>query len=175
MNKIKCSAFVIALLTAAVSFSGCSSDRVDPCPAASVPVDTATLPVFEGTPPRLSYTAYIVKVSHDCDIHKFDKQVGASVDIAFRAQRPNGATRATYRVPYFVAIATEGRVLAKRQFTAQVSFEPGQSVVDFSDTVSSLTLTVGQDKKPAEYGIIVGFQLTRTQLDYNRRAGRYAP
>ena len=40
---------------------------------------------------------------------------------------------------------------------------------------TSIHLTVGRDKKPADYGILVGFQLTKAQLDYNRRAGRYAP
>lgn len=162
---------ILSLATAALT--ACSSDKIALCPAASVPIDTATMPVFEANSSALQYTTFIVKATRDCDIHKFDKQVEASVDIQFRAARSAGAVPATYTVPYFVAIATEGRILAKRQFMVQFSFAAGETVADFSDSVSSLTLTVGQDKKPAEYGIIVGLQLTRAQLEYNRRAGRY--
>lgn len=154
--------------------AGCSSDsKLAQCPSASIPVDTATLALSQGNAPGLLYTAYIVKAKRDCDIHKFDKQVDASVDIDFRATRTAAGAPATYTVPYFVAIATEGRILAKRLFSVQFTFEEGQSVAEFSDSVSSLSLTPGQDKKPSEYGIIVGFQLTKAQLDYNRRAGRY--
>jgi hypothetical protein len=54
------------------------------------------------------------------------------------------------------------------------AFQPGETTTSFEDSVNSLVLTVGRDKKATDYGILVGFQLTKEQLDYNRRAGRYA-
>jgi hypothetical protein len=74
-----------------------------------------------------------------------------------------------------VAISTEGRILTKRVYSIRFTFEQGQATAEFSQSLDSIALTLGQDKKPTEYGILVGFQLTKAQLEYNRRAGRYAP
>jgi len=152
-----------------------SSDKLAQCPSASALIDTATMPLFEGSPPKLAYTVYIMKARRDCDIEKTEKHVSASVTIDFRAARINAGAPAAYTVPYFVAISTEGRILAKRQYATRFTFDAGQTVADFSETVSSLSMAVSADKRPAEYGIVVGFQLTKAQLEYNRRAGRYAP
>lgn len=166
--------FVAVLLTVGMGLSACSESRLEKCPSVSVLLDTATLPVLAANGSDLQYTAFMTKATRDCDIHRFEKELDASVDIEFRAVRPSGNGAATYTVPYFVAIANEGRVLAKRQFAVQFTFEQGQTAAAFSDSVSSLTLTAGRDKQPFEYGIVVGFQLTKAQLDYVRRAGRYA-
>ncbi|MBV9570625.1 MAG: hypothetical protein JO056_05215 [Alphaproteobacteria bacterium] len=165
---------LIAALGGCLWLSACSENRLEKCPSVSVLVDTATLPVTAANGTDLQYTAFITKATRDCDIHRYEKELDASVNIEFRATRPNGSAAATYTVPYFVAITNEGRVLAKRQFAVRFTFEQGQTAAAFSDSVSSLGLTAGRDKQPFEYGIVVGFQLTKAQLDYVRRAGRYA-
>lgn len=166
--------FLIVALAGCVGLSACSESRLEKCPAVSVLVDTAMLPVLGANGSDLQYTAFMTSATRDCDIHRFEKELDASVDIQFRAVRANGNGAATFTVPYFVAISNEGRVLAKQQFAVQFTFEQGQTAVAFSDSVSSLTLTAGRDKQPFEYGIVVGFQLSKAQLDYVRRAGRYA-
>jgi len=163
----------VAILGALTACS--SSSKLAQCPSASALVDTATMPVFEGSPSKLAYVVYIIKATRDCDIEKAEKHVSASVTIDFRAARSSTGAATAYTVPYFVAISTEGRILAKRQYATRFTFEAGQTVADFSETVSSLSMAVSADKRPAEYGIVVGFQLTKAQLEYNRRAGRYAP
>lgn len=156
-----------------MALAGCSTDSDSKCPAVSVLVDTATYPMAEGNPAKLIYTAGIVDAKGDCDVHKHDKQVENDVDIAFRATRASTAAAATYTVPYFAAITTEGRILAKGNYSVQLSFEPGQATTTATASLNSLTLTVGLDKRATDYGIIVGFQLTKAQLQYNRRVGRY--
>ena len=71
-----------------------------------------------------------MNAKRDCDIDKFNKTLGASVDIDFRAIRAQAGPAATYTVPYFVAVSTEGHVLAKQLFSVQFSFAPDQRVVD---------------------------------------------
>jgi hypothetical protein len=169
----------IAMCGAAAAFialASCSSDTEgDKCPAVSVLVDTATYAMAQGNPAKLVYTAEITDAKGDCDVRKYDQHVNASVDISFHATRASADAAATYTVPYFAAITTEGRVLAKGQYSVQVAFEPGQATATAAASLSSLSLTVGLDKKPTDYGILVGFQLTKAQLDYNRRVGRFAP
>lgn len=169
---------IAVLITA--SLIGCTSDRkLAECPSVSVLVDTGTLPVMRtpdsSNPADLAYTAQILDAKRDCDMPKHTRHVDASVDIHFRAERGKAGEAASYKVPYFVAITNEGKVLAKQQFWVDFAFDQGATTADFSDSVNSLSLTVAHDKRAADYGIIVGFQLTKAQLAYNRRVGRYAP
>ncbi len=166
-----------AAAAACVALAACSTSQLERCPAVSVLVDTSALTLLQANgsgPASAVYTAQIQNVKRDCDVSKFSKQVQASVDIAFRATRTQGEAAASYTLPYFVAITTEGRILAKQQFSVAFAFQPGETTTSFEDSVNSLVLTVGRDKKATDYGILVGFQLTKAQLDYNRRVGRYA-
>ena len=164
-----------AAVAACVVLCACSESKLDKCPSVSTLVDTATLPVFQTSGSGIAYWVQITHAKRDCDVHKFDKQVEASVDLTFRAVRGQAGPAATYTIPYYVAVSTEGRILTKRVYSIQFTFDAGQATAEFSQSLDSIGLTVGQDKKPTEYGILVGFQLTKQQLEYNRRAGRYAP
>lgn len=73
---------------------------------------------------------------------------------------------ADYR--YFVAVADpEGGILAKQEFDTSVSFPQAQrragSVEDLAQTIP-----VAEGTRPEDYRILVGFQLTPDQLQYNR-------
>jgi hypothetical protein len=171
----------LLLAASLAALSGCTSpSQLAKCPPASVLVDTATIAVRQDAgaaadPANLLYSVQIASAKADCSLPKYDKEVESSVDINFRAERSRPGDAASYKVPYFVAITTEGKVLAKRIFTVNFGFAAGETVSSFSDSVASLTLTVGRDKRPGDYGILVGFQLTKEQLEYNRHVGRYAP
>lgn len=172
---------LLLLAASLAALAGCSSPRqLAKCPPTSVLVDTASIAVRQDAgaaadPANLLYSVQIDSAKTDCSLPKYDKEVESSVDINFRAERSKPGDAASYKVPYFVAITTEGKVLAKRIFYADFAFAPGATVSSFSDSVASLTLTVGRDKRAADYGILVGFQLTKEQLEYNRHVGRYAP
>jgi len=162
-------------------WSACSSPgKIEQqCPAISVLVDTSSLPVVRSGVPLASanilYTAQIQNARRDCDFEKMEKQVSASVGIDFHAVRARADQAASYKIPYFVAITTEGKILAKQEFWVQFGFEQGSKVSDFSDSVNSLVFNVARDKEATDYGILVGFQLTKAQLDFNRTVGRFAP
>lgn len=173
--------FLVPAAALAAVLAGCTSPtKLAKCPPTSVLIDTASIAVprdlnAPADPANLLYTVQIATAKTDCALPKYDKQVESSVTVAFRAQRSAGGQAASYQVPYFVAITTEGKVLAKRVFTVSFGFAAGETTSAFTDSVNSLTLTVGRDKRPGDYGILVGFQLTKPQLEYNRKAGRYAP
>lgn len=164
---------IVAAAAACAALAACSTSKLEQCPAASALVDTSTDPVWQGNPASFVYFVQITNTKRDCDIEKYSKNVTSSLDVSFRAWRRPGPA-ASYRVPIYVAVTTEGRVLKKYTYSIEVNFESGQAATDLTQSIGSIPLTVEQDKRAADYGILIGFQLTRAQLDYNRRAGRYA-
>ncbi|HEY1961898.1 MAG TPA: hypothetical protein VGG69_05740 [Rhizomicrobium sp.] len=166
-----------AAMAACLALAACSESKLERCPGVSVLVDTGSLTLTQANgsgQPNVLYTVQMADAKRDCDIPKYSHEMTGGITIDFRATRINTAAAATYVVPYFVAITTEGKVLAKQQFQVAFSFQPGETTTAFSDSVNSLALTIGRDKKATDYGILVGFQLTKAQLEYNRRAGRFA-
>lgn len=128
-----------------------------------------------GSPPdpsNLLYKVEIVGVDGNCDLDKKATTADVSLDIHFRATRAPSGTSAGYTVPYFVAV-TEGteRVVLKKTFTIQFAFEPGQSTVDFSDSVASTKVTAQSEKKTYDYQVLAGLQLTKQQLEFNQHRG----
>jgi hypothetical protein len=176
---MRCRIVSAAAAAICVALAACSSDsQVEQCPSVSLLADTSSLTALQENPPAqpsVAYTVQMVKAKRDCDLPKHSRRATASVDIDFRATRAQAGAAASYTVPYFVAITSEGKILAKQLFQVQFAFEPGQATASFTDSVNSLSLTIGRDKHATDYGVLIGFQLTKAQLDYNRRAGRYAP
>lgn len=127
-------------------------------------------------PANVLYTVELTGVNSKCDIDKKERTSDASLKLNFRATRAPSAVEAHYSVPYFVAV-TEGseRVLVKKVYSVDIHFDPGQTTAAATDTVDSTHLQVAKGKHPYDYQILVGLQLTKAELDYNRRGGHYAP
>jgi hypothetical protein len=168
---------LIALLLPVLA--GCTSDKANNCPGVSSIVETSIGTIFKPNttfdPANILYTVEITEVHGSCDVDKTAVNSSTDINVSFRATRsPNGAA-AAYKVPYFVSISQSDRILAKKVYTAEFQFEPGQTTTTFSDTVQSADVTAGKDKKTFDYLILVGLQLTKEQLDYNRASGRLTP
>lgn len=159
--------------------AGCSSDKANNCPSVSSIVDTSIGTNFKPNKPidpaNILYTVEITEVHGSCDVDKTAVNSSSDVSVSFRATRPPNGTAASYKVPYFVAISQSDRILAKKVYTTEFQFEPGQTTATFSDTVQSADVSAGKDKKTYDYLILVGLQLTKDQIDYNRASGRLMP
>lgn len=161
----------LVLAAAVAALSGCSTTDDDKCPLASAVIDTASLTQLgQGNQPL--YTAQIHKVSADCDISKTEHTVTSSLDIEFTATRPNAGSAESFDAPYYVAITLGGQVLSKREYTAHFNFDAGQTSAELSESKDTPLIHMQKGKHPYDYAALVGFQLTREQLEYNR-AGRY--
>ena len=102
----------------------------------------------------------------DCD-REGDSGVVSKVTIEFAGLRTTPAVNQV-SLPYFVALAdATGNILGKQQYTMTLSFSPNAQVTKALDIV-----TVHIPLKNAQLGnvytLVVGFQLTQSQLDYNR-------
>jgi hypothetical protein len=168
--------FAAALLPV---IAGCSSDKANNCPGVSSVVETSIATVFKPNAPvdpaNMLYTVEITDVHGDCDVDKTAVNSSTDVSVNFRAMRAPDGNAVSYKVPYFVAISQSDRILAKKVYTAEFDFAPGQTTTTFSDTVQSADVQAAKDKKTFDYLILVGLQLTKEQLDYNRASGRLNP
>lgn len=135
--------------------------------------ESVFVPGKPSDPSNLLYTAEIVKVRGDCDLDDKDTRADVSLNIDFHAARSPTGAAAQYHIPYFVAV-TEGtqRVLAKKWFWVAFGFAPGQSTVDFSDSIASIVVNAKGEKKTYDYQVLVGLQLTRAEFEYNRAQER---
>lgn len=168
----------IAAIAALLALGGCQADRSGDCPTITGVTDASMATVFRDGAPQdpanVVYTVEITGVNGSCNMDKPEQTSDADVQVSFRATRAPSATEAHYTIPYFVAI-TEGsaRMLTKRTYSIRIDFAPGQTTVTASDTVGSAHLDVAKGKHPYDYQILVGLQLTKAQLDYNRQGSHY--
>jgi hypothetical protein len=164
---------------AVLLLAGCTTDKAGNCPAVTSLVETAVATVFrqEGVadPSNILYTVEITGMTSSCDVDKLADNANTNIDISFRATRAPDGAAAHYKVPYFVAITQSDRIVAKKIYTVEFDFAPGAATASFTDSIGSAQIEVAKDKKTFDYNILVGLQLTRAQLAYNRATGRYQP
>jgi hypothetical protein len=169
----------VAATILAVSLAACSSDKGADCPTMTGITDVSVRTVFRPgatqDPANVLYTAEITSVTGRCDIDKKSHATDATLTIGFRATRGASGGEAHYVVPYFVAVTAGTRVLTRRNYAVTLSFEQGQTVATATETVGSTHLDPARDKRPYDYQILVGLQLSRAELDYNRRTAHYQP
>jgi hypothetical protein len=159
--------------------AACAEQKENNCPAAMSIIETSIATVFvPGTSPdpsNILYTVEIAGVKADCDADKQAAEASSSVTVKFRATRAPSATAVHYDVPYFIAVSQYDHIVAKKVFTVSFDFEPGQTEVNFEDTIGTAKVVASKDKRTFDYVILAGLQLTRAQIEYNRSSGRLAP
>lgn len=155
------------------------TDSAEKCPDAAVMADAAILPAFdpaqEKDPTTLVYTAKLATPKLTCDFRKKANRATSSVTASIVASRPAGGAKAVYRVPYFIALTTNGRVLDKQIYWQDISFAEGASRASADISVDDIVLRPSRGKRTINYHYVLGFQLTKAQLDYARTMGQYEP
>ncbi len=72
--------------------------------------------------------------------------------------------------PYFVSIlAPDGKLVVKVPFQHNVKFKSGSNVTRFSKELERIYLIPPKGKDGLGFEILIGFQLTREQLEINRK------
>jgi len=178
--KANYGAAALALLSLLL-LSGCETKLEKAvCPNSNVLANTSSVTVFkkgmEGDPSGVLYKVEVTGVTASCDFDLDQGTTDSNVEISFRATRAPNGDSGDYTVPYYVASMLDGTtVLNKQIFATAFSFGPGQSVTTFTADVPSTVIRLQNGKKPYEYSLLVGIQMTREQLDYAKMHGWYAP
>ena len=72
-------------------------------------------------------------------------------------------------------ITPEEAAVLRQNYKVEFQLDPGHASTTFTDNVASVVVNFGKDKWPWDYQLLVGLQLSKAQLDYNRTVGPYTP
>ena len=180
-----------AVLCAGLIVSGCAvtewaglsgpgrESKPQNCPGAGAIVPTSSLTTFKpgmnNDPKGEVYRVGITGVRTECTLDADNGITDSAVEIHFKATRPAPGDEAGYRAPYYVAVARDAKVLDKKDAWVSFAFPAGETTTEFVETVPSTKITLDNGRKPYEYELIVGLQLTHDQLDYNNTTSHYGP
>jgi len=174
------------LLVAALTLSGCSSlnpfgssDKEGgtaqlPCPQVGVLNETDHMTLLRGAGTDLTdivARAEIGRVVSKCTYNTSDATI--TVDLAFDGVAELGPAATTRDLTFnvFVAVTRRFDTLDKKQvYQIPVNFPAGQRQARFLKTVDGTVLPYGGTADGRIYQVLVGFQLSAEQLEYNRRS-----
>lgn len=146
-----------------------------PCPRAAVVDDAKAVFSFRDGPGRdltdILYEGLIVGVGGDCSYHE-DGYVEADLSVRFNLSVGPALEDGIGRWEYFVAILDpDGQRIAKEVFDIELAFEQASFQTGLIDmTTQRIVYSPWPDARG--YRILVGFQLTRDELDYLRSRSR---
>ena len=146
------------------------------CPTVQIVSDLGTLNEF---PPKNSMKASnlisSVKMNEANSTCSFnDRSVTVDLKLAFEGMLgPKGRSSAKekpfFSYPFFVAVtSSSGKILAKEIFAASMTYEAGQNEQLYFETLRQI-IPADTQAQGASYKVMVGFQLTKDQLNYNRK------
>lgn len=160
----------LAVLAAACSSNGKKEAKGPACPSVGVLADAAQLAQFSGIaadPSNLVFRAEMVNAAASCKYER--KRVDLSLAVQVHAQRQMAAEAVVHPSRYFVAVVDANeRILAKKYFDLPIAFANGERQAVLRDTVEQIRIPVKKKKAGAVYQVLVGFELTRDQANFNR-------
>lgn len=144
-----------------------------PCPRAVVGEDVGRLTRFSGAgkdPADVVFQAEIGDLTGSC-IYDDDK-IEVEMQVQITATRGPAATGDTAKFNYFVAVARNDKtILSRDSFDAEIKLpgdEPRNGTADEIDQ----TIPVPNSEAGGDLTIIVGFEMTPDELEYNRKQRR---
>ncbi len=152
-----------------------------PCPRVSILGDAATLTKFRPGPGRdltdVLYEGVVTNVTGRCAYANGGKGANptVSMDVALVIEAARGPANRDGRAafPYFVGITDSSRnVLNKERFNVRVVFPGNRTRLVITDDPVNLEIPVKAGQSGRDFTIFVGFQLSREDLEYHRRARR---
>jgi hypothetical protein len=160
-------------LLATLALAACSNfgNRANTytCPAATTVPDLQTLVSVVPGPngAAIQSSGRVNQVTVACD-REGDNGVVATVTVEFAGLRTTPAV-VQIPLPYFVALAdSTGNILGKQQYTMQLGFGSEGAQVTKGLDVVTVHIPLKNAQLGNVYTLVVGFQLTQSQLDYNR-------
>jgi hypothetical protein len=144
-----------------------------PCPRAVVADQAGHLTRFVGAdkdPAHVQFEAQIGDLTGDCGYDDSSIDVDMKVQILGSRGAANTTGQATFN--YFVAIARPDKtILAREAFDATIEFPGNQTQNGVVDEIQQ-TIPLQSGQTGTDFVIIVGFEMTPDELEYNRKQGR---
>ncbi len=172
----------VALLSAGI-LSGCSLFEAKkpplPCPQIKIDRDTVQLTKFRPGGTDLTdviLEAEIIGYTGECSVNPKTNAVDMQVMVNFRTRLGPAAPLSgageprTAKFDYFVALPDfYPHPEAKKIFTAEIGFPPNVNQLRFRDAMVNLSLPLTKEIGSGDARVYLGMQLTRDELEYNRK------
>ncbi len=181
---------VASLLTLPLALGGCSmlglgsneeDDAIEaikqaapqPCPTIGVLDGADKITVFNGNGQDLTdvvVTAEISKAVTQCEYNTSDNTI--SVDVAFNggAEMGPAATLRDITLKGFLAVTRIGGTrVSKQVYDIPLTFEDNSRHVRFLKSIDETIVPYTERMNGSHYEFLVGFQVSKDQLEYNRK------
>ena len=148
-----------------------------PCPRVSVLGDAAKLVLFRPGPGRdlidIEFEGEITPLGGGCNYVDRNRVIEMRLELRIAALRGPAAVGPTVEFPYFVAIVgPDQTILVKQVFRSPIAFEKNRRRAGaLEQTDQTIPMQAGQTG--SDFEVLIGFQLTAAQLDYNRQQRRF--
>jgi len=164
----------LAALTIAASFTAaCMTDPPPPCPPASILSDASELTLF--APNRgqdltdVTFRASIERVGTVCEYTRARDVVTSTTGVRLVVTRGPAAQSDQSAVVFFVAVVDkEQTILARERFESTFSFQANQRQAGVVEEIEQV-IPIREGLRGLDYEILVGFELTPEQLEFNRQ------
>lgn len=152
--------------------------NVGPCPLMGVLYDSSRMVDFAAPDSQryanIEYTAEMQGIRGLCRYVDADPiTMSIEVDMAFGRGPAAESNRQTYR--YWVAVTRRGRApIEKAYFDVDVRWDRGEQVVTRTETIENIVIPRANAETSGEnFEVLVGFELTPEQLQFNRDGRRF--
>ncbi len=161
----------LVLVAAGCGMFGGAKVAQYPCPQAGILKDAQRLTKFLPGPGRdltdVLFQVRLANVRTTCAYDKSGVKIDMLNDIAIERGPADKSRMAVFA--YFVAIANPaGTILARERFTALIPFVPNVSRAVAAEELEQM-IPLPRGRSAENYRIIVGLQVTREELEFNRR------
>lgn len=173
-------AAAMALLISACSSKPKEEAKLPPaCPVMGVLADAALLRIYrEGSgraPADIAYEVEFMRANLlECELK--DGKMTSAIRYEAVARTGPAAAGSSVKFPYFITVlGPDDKLISKAMHEHQAKFRSSQPVTRFAQEVKKIEIIPPEGKDGEGYEILIGFQLSREQLESNRRQEKPKP
>ena len=160
-----------AAVALALGAAACSGTGQIACPHVAIMPELQAIAKFGPGPGRQDsdaiYGARLLAADASCSADTKKGGVSVATKLGLTAVRVKPDVRKG-QVTYFVAVINRRQtILNKRDFVIDLDFPPAQSRLEITEQLEEF-IWLAKDANGADYGIVIGFELTPDELQYNR-------
>ena len=176
------------VLAAAVTLSGCQSVRENfgdpepnpgPCPNALALYDAHRLVQIRGDDTQYANVGFTAEILNVVSLCRYTDRNASPIDMELGVRMAFGRGPAaegdTYTYTLFLAVTrTDSAVIHKETYPITVRFERGQDRVERVEEFAEILIPrAAADTSGSNFEVLLGFELTDEQLEFNRSGLRY--
>lgn len=148
----------------------------DFCPQVGLMPDLGTMTELRDS--QVVTETVIGEVKPSCEVA--DDKATVRLSIPFKgvlgpAGVKDAKVEANYSLPYLIAVVNpKGEIISKDIFAITMTYKAGQTEQAFNDLLEQV-IPLQKGDNANDYKILLGFQLSEEQLDYNRKLAAKGP